>query len=166
MLKSSSGVNRSKCFKKGRDDVDESRVSRLITLRPHLLELKSALLTSAVPVTPTQAAEHCRGIDRLAACDADGLKSQGKRSCRCNGFTNHSVNDLDTVVQELRTTARIFDNMLANLVDEVDSFKTNGNELSSDVNDPRTSLIAVQENQRRMEKTITSSRLGSGCYYR
>lgn len=166
LFKNSSDLRCSKCLDKARIDEGEDRLGGLVTLRPHVLGLKSALSVAAV-LEPTQSAEHVLGINKgLAAYIVGEPKSRSNESCRCNGFENHSINDLDAVVQELRTTIRMLDNMVANVVDEVKSCKSNAEELSSDVKDVRASLIGVREKQWRMERIITFSRLSSSCYYR
>lgn len=156
-----------KCLEKSQNDEDASGIDDLITLRPHVIGLKSALLVSAVLKSPTQAAQDVQGIDKEKSdCIAGGLRSHGSTSCRCKRSDDRSISSLDAAVQELRTTIRMVDKVLANVVDEVKGFKNNANELNSDADNLRISLTAVREKQKGMEKIITSSRLSSRCFYR
>lgn len=138
------------------------KVEKLLKLRSHIFELmKSSLLVKAGLVSPTHAAEYIRSINReLANRVVGGLKSQGNKHCR-HYCSNQMISDLDAVAQELRTTIRVLDRVLGNVIDEVEDLKSNKEQLDAVVKHLRASLTAVLEDQRRVEKIITFSRLSS-----
>lgn len=146
-----------------RDEDSIRSADKLIKLRAHVFKLmKSTLLVKAVLVSPARAAQTIQDINSELTSHFGGeLKSQSTKFRRCCRSNYHSVDDLDAVTQELRTTVCILDEALGNLISEVEDVKTNTEQFKVNVKDVRASVVAVLENERRIEKIITFSRLSS-----